>query len=144
MIGAIVELPCMPWTDRLLRGKTTARQLLLISMLSYAVLRLMVYFFPSVAMIIITRILAGVSFSFYTIAGIRYISDLLPDPARGTVMALYTVTLVNIINIFATPLTGMAYDLFGAPWMYVIAAIGYLIGWLCLYVMKEHSNEQVI
>ena len=137
MIGAIIELPMMPWTDRLLRGKSTARQLLLFSMLSYAVLRLMVYFFPSVAMIIITRVLAGVSFSFYTIAGIRYISDLLPDPARGTVMALYTVTLINIINIFATPLTGMAYDLFGAPWMYVIAALGYLIGWLCLYFVKE-------
>jgi MFS transporter, PPP family, 3-phenylpropionic acid transporter len=140
MIGAIVELPMMPWTDQLLRGKSTARQLLLISMLSYALLRLMVYFFPSVAMIIITRVLAGVSFSFYTIAGIRYISDLLPDPARGTVMALYTVTLVNIINIFATPITGMAYDLFGAPWMYVIAAIGYLIGWFCLYIVKEPTK----
>ncbi len=140
MIGAIIELPMMPWTDRLLRGKSTARQLLLFSMLSYAVLRLMVYFFPSVAMIIITRVLAGVSFSFYTIAGIRYISDLLPDPARGTVMALYTVTLINIINIFATPLTGMAYDLFGAPWMYVIAALGYLIGWLCLYLVKEPAK----
>jgi PPP family 3-phenylpropionic acid transporter len=140
MIGAIIELPMMPWTDRLLRGKSTARQLLLFSMLSYAVLRLMVYFFPSVAMIIITRVLAGVSFSFYTIAGIRYISDLLPDPARGTVMALYTVTLINIINIFATPLTGMAYDLFGAPWMYAIAALGYLIGWLCLYFVKEPAK----
>jgi PPP family 3-phenylpropionic acid transporter len=140
MIGAIIELPMMPWTDRLLRGKSTARQLLLFSMLSYAVMRLMVYFFPSVAMIIITRVLAGVSFSFYTIAGIRYISDLLPDPARGTVMALYTVTLINIINIFATPLTGMAYDLFGAPWMYVIAALGYLIGWLCLYFVKEPAK----
>lgn len=136
MIGAVVELPCMPWTDRLLRGKTTARQLLLISMLGYIVVRLMVYFFPSAAMIIITRILAGVSFSFYTIAGIRYMSDLLPDEHRGTVIALYTVTLVNIINIIATPLTGMAYDLFGAPWMYVLAAIGYLIGWFCLYVSK--------
>jgi PPP family 3-phenylpropionic acid transporter len=140
MIGAIIELPMMPWTDRLLRGKSTARQLLLFSMLSYAVLRLMVYFFPSVAMIIITRVLAGVSFSFYIIAGIRYISDLLPDPARGTVMALYTVTLINIINIFATPLTGMAYDLFGAPWMYAIAALGYLIGWLCLYFVKEPAK----
>jgi MFS family permease len=96
-----------------------------------------------VAMIIITRVLAGVSFSFYTIAGIRYISDLLPDPARGTVMALYTVTLINIINIFATPLTGMAYDLFGAPWMYVIAALGYLIGWLCLYFVKEPAKIRV-
>jgi MFS family permease len=140
MIGAIIELPMMPWTDRLLRGRSTARQLLLISMLSYAVLRLMVYFFPSVAMIIITRVLAGVSFSFYTIAGIRYISDLLPDPARGIVMALYTVTLINIINIFATPLTGMAYDLFGAPWMYVIAAVGYFIGWLCLYFVREPAK----
>jgi MFS transporter, PPP family, 3-phenylpropionic acid transporter len=144
MIGAVVELPCMPWTDRLLRGKTTARQLLLISMLSYVILRLMVYFFPSVTMIIITRVLGGVSFSFYTIAGIRYMSDLLPTPVRGTVLALYTVTLVNIINIFATPITGIAYDLFGAPWMYVIAAIGYLIGWLCLYVAKEPAVKPLV
>jgi MFS family permease len=104
----------------------------------------MVYFFPSVAMIIITRVLGGVSFSFYTIAGIRYISGLLPNPVRGTVLALYTVTLVNIINIFATPLTGKAYDLFGAPWMYVIAAIGYLTGWFCLYVNKEPAVNPLV
>ena len=72
MIGAIVELPMMPWTDRLLRGKSTARQLLLFSMLSYAVLRLMVYFFPSVAMIIITRVLA------------EYRSAFIPSPVSGT------------------------------------------------------------
>ena len=140
MIGAVVELPCMPWADRLLRGRTTARRLLLFSMLGYILVRLMVYFFPSVAMIILTRILGGVSFSFYTIAGIRYMSDLLPNPTRGTVLALYTVTLVNIINIFATPLTGMAYDRFGAPWMYLIAALGYFIGWLFLNSTKEAAH----
>lgn len=141
MIGAVVELPCMPWADRLLRGRTTARRLLLFSMLGYIVVRLMVYIFPSVSMIIITKILGGVSFSFYTIAGIRYMSDLLPNPSRGTVLALYTVTLVNIINIFATPLTGMAYDRFGAPWMYLIAAAGYFIGWLCLYSTKVAAHS---
>lgn len=141
MIGAVVELPVMPWTDRLLRGKVSARFLLLISMASYILLRLMMFFFPSAAMIIITRVLGGVSFSFYTIAGIRFMSDLLPDPQRGTVIALYTVTLVNVINIIATPLTGMMYDRFGAPWMYILAAIGYAVGWLCLYTSRQTSSS---
>lgn len=140
MVGAAVELIAMPWTDRLLRGRVNSRSLLLHAMLIYIGLRLLVYLFPSIPMIIITRAFGGIAFSFYTVAGVRYASDLAPLEQRGTMLAIYTVTLINIINIIGTPLAGSLYDLAGGRVLYLGAIIGYTLGWLLFFLIKNKAG----
>lgn len=77
--------------------------------------------------------MGGVAFSFYTISYIGLISDRTQAENRGTVLALYTVTLAGLVNIFAYPASGALYDAIGALWLYPLSALGYLIGALCLW-----------
>jgi MFS family permease len=131
MLGAVVEIPCMPWADRLVSRKGSYR-LLLISMLMTAALRALVLLVPAVATIMLARALAGISFSFYVIALVRFIGEQVPPHETRTVLALYNVTLASLIGIVAPPLAGMAYDAFGARWLYAVAVVGYLLGWVSL------------
>ncbi|MBM4428454.1 MAG: MFS transporter [Chloroflexi bacterium] len=81
----------------------------------------------------VIRFVGGVAFSFYTISYIGLISDRTQAENRGTVLALYTVTLAGLVNIFAYPASGALYDAIGALWLYPLSALGYLIGALCLW-----------
>ena len=131
MVSSAVEIPCMLWADGLVR-KRGARGLLMIAMLMYILLRGLVFVWPSVASIIIERAVGGIAFSFYTIALVRFLSENSRAEERGTVMALFTVTLANLIGIAATPLAGAAFDRFGAHLLYTFSMAGYLLGWLSL------------
>lgn len=136
MVSSVVEIPCMLLSDRLVRRKG-ARSLLMISMAMYIFLRLIVFLFPSVLMIIAQRAVGGIAFSFYTVALVRFLSDNSNAQERGTVMALFSVTLANLIGIVATPIAGFAFDQVGAHWLYVVAAAGYLLGWASLFFFNR-------
>jgi MFS transporter, PPP family, 3-phenylpropionic acid transporter len=136
MVSSVVEIPCMLWSDRLVR-KHGARKMLMIAMLSYAVLRTIVFVFPSILTIILERGVGGIAFSFYTVSLVRFLSDHSTAHERGTVMALFTITLANLIAMIATPLSGIAYDHLGAHWLYLVAIVGYLLGWLSLQLTMK-------
>ena len=136
VMSAIVEIPCMLWADRLTHQRG-ARKLLLISMLMMGFVRLMVFIAPSIGMILAERALSGVAFSVYTVALIGYINEQSSPQETGTVLALYTVTLANLVGIIAAPLSGIAYDAFGARWLYAFAIVGYGLGWFALYITKQ-------
>lgn len=136
VISAVVEIPFMLWADRLL-VRRSARGVLMSSLAVYVVIRLVVLAAPSPLMIIITRALQGIAFSFYTIAIIHYIVQGAPTGQTRTTMALYNITLANVITILAAPVAGAAYDLIGARSLYLVAAIGYALGWLILRWMRS-------
>jgi PPP family 3-phenylpropionic acid transporter len=131
MLGAVVEIPCMFWADRLVSQKGAYR-LLLAAMLLTAALRAMVLLIPAILTIMAERATGGIAFSFYVVALTRFIGEQTSGHETRTVMALYTVTLSSIIGIIAPPLAGAAYDFFGARWLYAVAAMGYSLGWLSL------------
>ena len=95
--------------------------------------RLVVFILPYIVTIMIIRFVGGVAFSFYTISYMRLISDRTQTENRGTVLAVYTVTLAGMVNIVAYPASGALYDAIGAVWLYPFSALGYLIGALCLW-----------
>ncbi len=125
----------MLWTDRLIR-RGSIHRLLLLSMLMTGLLRGMVLLMPSILTIIAERAMGGVAFSFYTVGLTAFIGEQTHRHETGTVLALYTVTLSSLISIVGSPLSGIAYDQWGARSLYAIALAGYLIGWLCLRLTR--------
>ena len=132
-VGAAIEVPSMLLADWWVR-RSNARQALMIGLLSYITLRLLVFFYPSVATIILTRALGGLTFSFYTVGLMRYIAENTSQREIATILAIFSVTLPGLVNFIATPTAGVLFDLFGGRWLYLIGAAGYAIGWLCLWI----------
>jgi PPP family 3-phenylpropionic acid transporter len=132
ILSAIVELPFMLYADKIVK-RFGADRLMLIAMILIFLQRLVVFFLPSIATIMAIRFIGGVSFSFYTISFIGLISSRTQPHERGTVLALFTVTLAGLVNIVAYPASGAFFDAFGARWLYPLSALGYLIGALCLW-----------
>jgi PPP family 3-phenylpropionic acid transporter len=139
MLSAVMELPCMLWADRLVsrHGSTV---MLLVSMLIYTALRATVLIIPSIATIMLMRAGQGIAFSFYTVALARLIGEQSTLHETRTVMALYTITLTNLVSIVGSPLTGAAFDAFGARWLYLIATAGYFLAFVSLRVARQPAN----
>jgi len=95
-----------------------------------------VLFFPSIAMIMITRFIGGVAFSLYTVSYIGLISSRTDPVETGTVLALYTVTLASLVNILAAPVSGAIFDVIGARWLYALSTGGYAIGAICVWLTR--------
>ena len=130
-LSAVVEIPFMLLADRFVR-RYSAHRLLLAAMWMTGAVRALVLFVPSIEAIFIERAVGGIAFSFYTVALTEFIGAQARTEERGTVLALYTVTLANLVAILSAPLAGIAFDTFGARWLYAIAIAGYALGWLAL------------
>jgi len=135
ILSALVELPFMLLSDRIHKS-IGAHNLLLIALCLTLAQRLTVMFFPSILTIMIVRFIGGMAFSFYTISYIGLITDHTKPEETGTVLALFTVTLSGLVNIFASPLSGAAYDLIGARWLYASSAFGYTIAIASLWFTR--------
>jgi len=131
-VGAMVEVPSMLLADWWVR-RSNARQALMIGLMSYISLRLVVFIFPSVGVIILSRALGGLTFSFYTVGLMRYIAENTSQREISTVLAIFSVTLPGLVNFIATPTAGLMFDLLGGRWLYLIGAAGYAIGWVCIW-----------
>lgn len=143
VMSATVEIPMMLWADRLTQTYG-ARRLLLLSMILTGAVRALVLIAPSIVSIFIERAIGGVGFSFYTVALIAFMNAHSHPEETGTVIALYNVTLVNLIGIFASPITGAVYDAFGARSLYALALSGYALGWLALKVTGDQQTKPQI
>ncbi len=142
ILGAVVEVPCMLWADRLV-SRWGAPRLLRISMMMLVGIRLTVFVIPTIPTILVIKAITGVAFSFYVIAFIGFINNYNPQQQTRTVLALYNVTLPSLLGMIAPPLAGEAYDQLGARWLYAIAAVGYLLGWLSLRTLASQRDREV-
>lgn len=140
MVGSVFELPGMLWADRLVRRHGSGRILLAGFIINIA-LRAAVFAVPSAAAIIATKAVTGISFSFYTIGLVKYISERTAGADTATMMAIFTVTLPSLLNIAGTPLVGLAFDHIGARWLYTFAIVGYLLGSLALGLSQRASQK---
>jgi PPP family 3-phenylpropionic acid transporter len=135
ILSAVVELPFMIYADRYVRRAGAHRVMLFaISMLFFQ--RAAVLLLPSIATIMIVRFIGGVSFSFMTIASVFLISSRTDPGETGTVLAIYTVTLAGLVSMLSAPVSGAIFDAIGARWLYALAATGYAIGLLSLWITR--------
>lgn len=142
MLSSVVEIPCMLWADRLVTRRG-AYPIMLVSMLIYVGLRLSVLFVPAIVTVLAMRALQGFAFSFYTVALIRFIGEQTTPHETRTVLALYTITLTNLVTIIGSPLTGMAFDRFGTRPLYLLAAAGYFLAWLSLFIARKPTEPKL-
>ena len=98
---------------------------------------------PSIVAISLSRAMQGFCFSFYTVALTRFIAEQSTPAETRTTLALYTVTITNLVSIVSAPLAGAAFDAFGARWLYVIAAAGYGLAWLSLTISGRTKTAPV-
>jgi PPP family 3-phenylpropionic acid transporter len=132
MVGSVLELPFMIWADRL-TTKWGAYRVLLLSMSLFIAVRVLVFFFPAIPVILVAEGIVGIAFSFYTVGLVRFIAQYTDEHDMRTVLALLTVTLTSLIGIISSPLAGFTFDHLGARALYPIAAAGYLLAFLSLY-----------
>ena len=142
VLSALVELPFMLLSDRILR-RYGAERLMLTALATNLGFRLFVFAFPVIPAILLVRFVGGVSFSLYTVSFIGLVSENTSPVERGTVLALYTATLAGLVNIVAAPVAGAAFDAFGARWLYIFSALGYLGAFLSLWLARSRSQSVV-
>jgi MFS transporter, PPP family, 3-phenylpropionic acid transporter len=140
ILSAVVELPFMIFADRIIR-RVGAHQLMMTAMFLTMFQRLAVLIWPFIPVIMAVRFVGGVAFSFYTISFIGLISSRTQSAQRGTVLALFTVTIAGLVNIIAAPISGTVFDLIGARWLYALSATGYLIGVSCLWWARPMASS---
>ncbi len=142
-VAALVELPGMLWADRWI-ARFGPWRVLLIALVLKAGMMAAVLVAPSIPTIVAIRAVGGLAFSFSSVALIVFVSRHIA-PQHATALALYTVTLHNLVGILGGPLAGIVYDAFGAYWLYALALGGYGLGWLILRLtIAEPSSEAAI
>ncbi len=135
-LNAAIELPAMLWADKLVRRYRPGRLLRWALVLQMArMIAILVY--PSVTTVVATRLVLGLQFSFFSVGFIAYINEYSPKTYRATMMALYGITLRNLVTLVGSPLTGYVYDAVGAYWLYAMGLVGTIIGWLVLYFSRD-------
>lgn len=142
MVSATVEIAGMPLADKLIRKKS-ALFVLLIALGMNCVFRLLVYLFPSIWMIILTRAVGGIAFSFYTVALIKCISLHTESASTGMILMFMTIIIPSFINIAFMPAAGYIYDQIGPHILYVIAVAGYLAGTIVLAIPTKRKMRHI-
>ena len=140
-IGALVELPAMLWVDRLGRRYSSGR-LLRMSFLLYMAVALSVVIAPAVPVILFSHVIAGVAYSFFAVASVLFIGEVSPRGQVTTMMAIFTVTLPALIRMISGPVGGWIFDARGAYVLYLIAAIGSVLGWSIMKVMVKDRHVE--
>ena len=139
ILSAIVELPFMIYADRYVR-RAGAHHVMLLAIIMLFFQRTAVLLFPAIATIMIVRFIGGISFSFMTIASVFLISSRTNPAETGTVLAIYTVTLAGLVSMLAAPVSGAVFDAIGARWLYALAASGYAVGLLSLWITRPNRT----
>ncbi|HSL27600.1 MAG TPA: MFS transporter [Anaerolineales bacterium] len=142
ILSAIVEIPFLVYADRYVRRKG-GHHVMLLAVGMVLLQRLAVLLFPSIATIMIVRFVGGVSFSFMTIASVFLISSRTAPEETGTVLAIYTVTLTGLVNVWAAPVAGAIFDATGARWLYGLAIIGYGVGLMSMWITRPLPEDHV-
>jgi MFS family permease len=88
----------------------------------------------------IVRFIGGVAFSLYTISFVGLISGRTQSSETGTVLALYSVTIAGMVNIFAAPVGGAIFDAVGARWLYAFSVAGYILAVLTLWLTRPKTS----
>ena len=135
-LNAAIELPAMLWADKLVKQYTPGR-LLRWALLLQIIRMIAVLIVPSVPTLVMMRLVLGIQYSFFSVGFIAYINAYSPKTYRTTMLALYGITLRNLMMMVGSPLTGMVFDEAGAYWLYAIGLVGTGLGWLILYLSRD-------
>jgi len=131
-VAGLTEIPFMILADKFVRRRGPVPGLILaFSLNALSMVFLLVY--PSIAAFFVMKIIFGIANSFYIVSFIPFIVKRAPAQQSATMLALYSTTLLSLVNILMSPVSGFLFDVIGAYWLYVMAFGGHLAGGVILY-----------
>jgi len=141
-LAALMEIPAMLWADHLLK-RFGSYSVLRASYGVRILLMAAVLLLPRISTILATRAIGGISYSFFIVASVVFIKEKAPSGRSATALALYTVTLRNLVSMVASPLGGILYDAFGAYWLYPLSMVGAILSWGILGISRRHAHSKL-
>jgi PPP family 3-phenylpropionic acid transporter len=120
-VGAISEIPVMLFGTRLLR-RWGAKKIMAAGFFFYGVRLILYASMPVPEWVLGINWIQGLSFGFYWVGGVNYVSEITPEHLRATGMSML-VSLFNIASVTAGPLIGLAFDNLGSSRLYLLAAV---------------------
>jgi len=120
-VGAISEIPVMLYGTRLLR-RWGAKRMIATGFFFYGVRLILYAAMPRPEWVLGINLMQGLSFGFYWVGGVNYVSQITPEHLRATGQSMLA-SFYNIASVTAGPLIGSVFDTFGSSRMYLLAAV---------------------
>jgi PPP family 3-phenylpropionic acid transporter len=144
-VGALSEIPVMLYGTRLLR-RWGAKRIMAAGFFFYGVRLILYAVMPIPEWVLVINWVQGLSFGFYWVGGVNYVSQITPEHLRATGMSMLT-SFFNIASVTAGPLVGLAFDQLGSTRLYLMGAISawmgcaiFVLGTLRLRRKESSSN----
>jgi PPP family 3-phenylpropionic acid transporter len=119
-VGAISEIPVMFFGSRLLQ-RFGAKRMMAAGFMFYGIRLVLYAVMPIPEWVLGVNLMQGVSFAFYWLGGVNYVSQITPDSLRATGQSLLA-SFYNIASVTSGPFIGMAFDTLGSSRLYLLAA----------------------
>lgn len=140
-IGAIVEIPFMMYSPRLLRRFGPER--ILIIALSLMVVRyFLLSWMPEPWWAIPINIINGPAFVFFWNGAVTLANRMAPQGLAGTVQGMFNSTM-NLAGVVSALLTGILFDRLGPNGMFLVMAFCVLAAFLLFAIANFRSIAQV-
>lgn len=120
-VGALSEIPVMLFGARLIQ-RWGAKRMIATGFFFYGVRLILYSLMPRPEWVLGINLMQGLSFGFYWVGGVNYVSQITPAHLRATGQSLLA-TFYNIAAVIAGPVIGSIFDNFGSSRMYQMAAI---------------------
>jgi PPP family 3-phenylpropionic acid transporter len=121
-LAALIEIPCMYFGGHILEKLGTRRLVIGVIALDL-VRRFVVWVFPLPGMVMLTAILAGISFPFRLLVTIHLVNLFIPKRFTTTANGFISVSLYGVGYIFSNAICGVIYDFFGPRQNYLFWSI---------------------
>jgi MFS transporter, PPP family, 3-phenylpropionic acid transporter len=117
-IGAIVEIPFMFFSGRLLRRFGTVR-LLMVAMALMVARFFMIGFMPAPEWAIAINMLNGPAFVFYWNSAVTHANKMAPAGLGGTAQGLL-IAVISLAGVISSVLSGWLFDVLGPTEMFIV------------------------
>lgn len=141
VIGAVVEIPFMAYSGKLLRRFGPVR-LLFIAMILMVFRYFLLGWMPSPEWAIAINILNGPAFVFFWNSAVTYANRLAPPSLAGTVQGMFNST-TSLAGVVSALLTGWLFDLLGPNKLFYVMAFCCLAGLILFSVGQFRSRRAV-
>jgi PPP family 3-phenylpropionic acid transporter len=137
-VGAISEIPVMMFGSRLLY-RLGAKKMMALGFFFYGLRMLFYGLMPAPEWALAIGMMHGVSFGFYWLGGVNYVSQITPDHLRATGQSMLA-TFFSIASVMGAPLVGVVFDQAGPARLFLLAAITAWVG-LAIFLVGSFVND---
>ncbi len=121
-LSALIEVPFMIWSDRIIHRFGIRRVILFVFVFDLA-RRLIVWLFPVGWVVFVMNVVTCVTFTLRLVGTMYLVNLRLPQRYTTTALSFISLTLNGTSHMLNNALSGVIYDLFGARQLYLMSVI---------------------